>query len=84
MARIVVINEVNPRELGTVLDKVLGSKPCPMEGLNLGIEAITVKQGDMASFLKSIGQVNTANDLADFLKKEPKQNPSEKNKGGKV
>ena len=74
MARIVVINEVDPRELGAVLDKVLGNKPCP---LNLG-GIMTVEGGDMTSFLKSIGlEVNI-----------PKQNPNpfsgeKNNKGGK-
>jgi hypothetical protein len=77
LAKVVVISEVDPRELGTVLDKVLGENSCPI------IRGIP-------SMIKVSGGVVNGPDLGEFLKtlgvdiNPPKQNPESKNnKGGK-
>ncbi len=78
MAKIVVINEVEPRELGIVLDKVLGESSCPLMKSMGGVSVsggVVVGSGNINDFLKGLG-IN--------LGEQPKQNPNEKNnKGGK-
>ncbi len=77
MAKIIVINEVEPRELPMVLDKVLGDAHCPlmrsMGGSMSG--GVVVGSGNLSDFLKGFG-INVG------FGEQPKPN-DRNNKGGK-
>lgn len=80
MAKIVIINEVEPRELPLILDKVLGDSQCPIMrsmGRTSGIDisgGVVVGSGSLSDFLKGLG-IN--------IGEQPKPN-DKNNKGGKA
>ena len=78
MAKVIVVNDIDPRELGMVLDKVLGESNCPlmkpMMGGMVKVAEGVVSGASLGDLFKSLG-INPDN--------QPKQNPTDKNnKGG--
>lgn len=77
MAKVIVVNDIDPRELGMVLDKVLSENNCPLARGIGGMIKVDVSSGsgNFSDFLKGLG-INV---------EPPKQNPTDpkNNKGGK-
>ncbi len=80
MAKIIVINEVEPRELPLVLDKILGEPQCPL--MRQGGNLVGGMMLDVSSLVRSFVESQTKSPMPTQSKPEPEKKNNIK--GGKT